>query len=248
VVCVVIITMVANYSFGRDLRLVYLMLLRNEIQSEELAFANAELHRISVRDNLTGLANRHSFEMHCEKLWEQAGENNTSLSAILIDIDRFKSVNDLRGHFYGDKVLTRVASLLQQSLRGKDDFAARFGGEEFIVLLPETSQRGAMIVAERIRKMVEVAGSPAVDDLHAGPVLSTTISCGVATCLPDESCCMMDLLKAADKAMYEAKRTGRNRVCYGEIAPTASPEGRFGRIAAQSDSALRAATRKVLWG
>lgn len=248
VVCVVIITLAANYSFGRDLRLVYLMLLRNEIQSEELAFANAELHRISIRDNLTGLANRHSFEMHCEKLWQQASEASSSLSAILIDIDRFKAVNDLRGHFYGDKVLTRVASLLQQSLRGKDDFAARFGGEEFIVLLPDTNERGALIVAERIRKMVEVAGSPAVDDIHAGPVLSTTISCGVATCLPDESCCIMDLLKAADKAMYQAKRTGRNRVCYGEILPSTSSDSPLGRITAQSDSALRAATRKVLWG
>ena len=254
VVLVVIITMLANYSFGRDLRLVYLMLLRNEIQSEELAFVNAELHRISSRDNLTGLANRHSFELHCEKLWQQAVSDGVSLSAVLIDIDKFKSVNDFRGHFYGDKVLTRVASLLQQSLRGKDDFAARFGGEEFVVLLPETDQRAAIIVAERIRKMVEVAGSPAVEDLHALPIMSTTVSCGVATCLPGENCCIMDLLKAADKALYQAKRSGRNRVCYSAIsastaaAQEVAQEIPVGRIAAQSDSAVRATAPNVLWG
>lgn len=213
----IIISMAANYSFGRQLRLVFLMLLRNEIQSEELAFVNAELHRISSRDNLTGLANRHSFELYCGSLWQEAVANKRPLSAILIDIDLFKAVNDLRGHLYGDKVLSRVASLLQQSLRGKDDFAARFGGEEFVVLLPETVQSGAAIVAERIRKMVEVAGSPAIEDFEAGPVRATTVSCGVATCLPSEAFRMEDLLEAADKALYEAKRTGRNRVCSGQV-------------------------------
>ena len=213
----IVISMAANYSFGRQLRLVFLMLLRNEIQSEELAYVNAELHRISSRDNLTGLANRHSFELYCGSLWQEAVANKRPLSAILIDIDLFKAVNDLRGHLYGDKVLSRVASLLQQSLRGKDDFAARFGGEEFVVLLPETIQAGAAIVAERIRKMVEVAGSPAIEDFEAGPVRATTVSCGVATCLPSEAFRMEDLLEAADKALYEAKRTGRNRVCCGEV-------------------------------
>ena len=250
--CAIIITIIANYSFGRDLRLVYLMLLRNEMQSEELAFVNAELHRISSRDNLTGLANRHSFELHCDKLWQQAVAARASLSAVLIDIDRFKAVNDRRGHLYGDKVLTRVASLLQQSLRGKYDFAARFGGEEFVVLLPETAEGGAMIVAERIRKMVETAGSPAVEDSSAGPVLPTTVSCGVATCLPDDSCCMEDLLDTADKALYEAKRSGRNRVCSGVIGTsTASAEPNVvpgERIGAYNDLTLRNTARKMLWG
>jgi diguanylate cyclase (GGDEF)-like protein len=252
VICVVIITLVANYGFGRDLRLVYLMLLRNEIQSEELAFVNAELHRISSRDNLTGLANRHSFEIYCDKLWEQAVASGASLSAIVIDIDKFKAVNDFRGHFYGDKVLSRVASLLQQSLRGKDDFAARFGGEEFVVLLPETTQRGAVIVAERIRKMVEFAGSPAVDDSQPGPVLPTTVSCGVATCHPNDNCCMMDLLKAADKAMYDAKRDGRNCVRYVEpVESDCGPEQgdlHSNRFGVQSEVPRPTEPRKIVWG
>jgi diguanylate cyclase (GGDEF)-like protein len=248
----VAISMVANFSFGRHLRLVYLMLLRNEMQSEELAYVNAELHRISNRDNLTGLANRHSFELYCSSLWQQTMAESSLLSAIVIDIDRFKAVNDLRGHLYGDKVLTRVASLLQQSLRGKDDFAARFGGEEFVVLLPQTSQRSALIVAERIRKLVEVAGSPAVESVDSAAVLATTVSCGVATCLPGDAFCIDDLLEAADKALYEAKRTGRNRVCAGEV--TRSEGNRKdeqlagSRIGAQSESTLHATARKVLWG
>lgn len=247
-----LMSMVSNFSFGRHLRLIYLMLLRNEMQSEELAFVNAELHRISSRDNLTGLANRHSFELYCGTLWQQTLTEGALLSAIVIDIDRFKTVNDLRGHLYGDKVLTRVASLLQQSLRGKDDFAARFGGEEFVVLLPQTSQRSALIVAERIRKLVEVAGSPAVEAAEPGTVMPTTVSCGVATCLPSEGYCIEDLLEAADKALYEAKRSGRNRVCAGEVS--ASGGGRRieemsgTRIGAQSESTLRATARKVLWG
>jgi len=246
-----LMSIVSNFSFGRHLRLIYLMLLRNEMQSEELAFVNAELHRISSRDNLTGLANRHSFELYCGTLWQQTLAEGSLLSAIVIDIDRFKAVNDLRGHLYGDKVLTRVASLLQQSLRGKDDFAARFGGEEFVVLLPQTSQRSALIVAERIRKLVEVAGSPAVEAAEPGTVLPTTVSCGVATCLPGESFCIEDLLEAADKALYEAKRSGRNRVCAGEVTATGShcvEEGSGSRIGAQSESTLRATARKVLWG
>lgn len=245
-----LMSLVSNFSFGRHLRLVYLMLLRNEMQSEELAFVNAELHRISSRDNLTGLANRHSFELYCGTLWQQTLSEGSLLSAIVIDIDRFKAVNDQRGHLYGDKVLTRVASLLQQSLRGKDDFAARFGGEEFVVLLPQTSQRSAMIVAERIRKLVEVAGSPAVEAAEPGTVTPTTVSCGVATCLPGIGYCIEDLLEAADKALYEAKRTGRNRVCSGEVSGGShrADESSATRIGAQSESNLRATARKVLWG
>jgi diguanylate cyclase (GGDEF)-like protein len=247
-----VISIGANYSFGRQLRLVYLMLLRNEMQSEELAYVNAELHRISSRDNLTGLANRHSFELRCGSLWQQATADDALLSAILIDIDRFKAVNDLRGHLYGDKVLSRVASLLQQSLRGKDDFAARFGGEEFVVLLPNTSKDAALIVAERIRKMVEFAGSPPVEAGEAGTPVPTTVSCGVAACYPSDPYCMEDLLEAADKALYDAKRSGRNRVCCGEVSASgcAQPPQDIPstRIGAQSEPALQATARKVLWG
>jgi diguanylate cyclase (GGDEF)-like protein len=150
------------------------------------------------------------------KLWKEALMSRSPLSAVLIDIDNFKAVNDLCGHLYGDQVLKRVAVLLLQGLRGKSDFAARFGGEEFVVLLPGSSPEGAVLVAERIRKLVEVAGAPARDDGPELPVVWATVSCGVATCWPTHSDPQDHLLEAADRAMYQAKAAGRNRVCYGE--------------------------------
>jgi diguanylate cyclase (GGDEF)-like protein len=209
-------TIVANYSVGREERLGYLMRLRSEIQTKELSFLNVELQKISYIDSLTGLANRHAHELQFAKLWREAADAGSCLSAIVIDIDHFKITNDTCGHLYGDRVLARVASLLLQSLRCKDDFAARFGGEEFVVLLPGTTQDGAMIVAERIRKLVEVAGSPALPEPGSHPRLST-VSCGVASCWPSDSNCEEDLLDSADKALYQAKSSGRNQVCLGEL-------------------------------
>jgi diguanylate cyclase (GGDEF)-like protein len=218
-VCAILMTVVANYSVGREERMAYLIRLRSEMQSRELSFVNEKLQRISSVDSLTGLANRHSYEQEFARLWSEAVAAGTSLSAIVIDIDNFKNVNDTRGHLYGDRMLVRVASLLLQGLRGKDDFAARFGGEEFVVLLPSATQEGAMIVAERIRKLVEVAGSPALQEPSIHPPLSS-VSCGVASCWPNETHVREDLLEAADKALYQAKRGGRNRVCWGELAPS----------------------------
>lgn len=218
--CAISMTVVANYSIGREERLGYLMRLRSEIQTKELSFLNVELQKISYIDNLTGLANRHSYELQFSKLWREAVDSGSCLSAIVIDIDHFKATNDSRGHLYGDRVLVRVASLLLQSLRCKDDFAARFGGEEFVVLLPGATLEGAMIVAERIRKLVEVAGSPALPEPGAHPRLST-VSCGVASCWPSKSNCQDDLLDSADKALYQAKSSGRNQICCGELMSTA---------------------------
>lgn len=241
-ICAIVMTVIANYSVNREERLAYLIRLRSDLQSRELSSVNAKLQRLSSVDSLTGLANRHTYEMEFRRLWREAAVSGTPLSAIVIDIDNFKVVNDTRGHLYGDRVLVRVAALLVQGLRGKDDFAARFGGEEFVVLLPEASQTGAMIVAERIRKLVELAGSPAIQEPSTTPPLST-VSCGVAACWPSETGDREDLLEAADKALYEAKRSGRNRVCYGEVIPSSrkrsASHGWSGRHRARGDSAAR---------
>lgn len=241
-VCAILMTVIANYSVNREERLAYLIRLRSDMQSRELSSVNAKLQRMSSVDSLTGLANRHSYEMEFRRLWREAAVARTPLSAIVIDIDNFKVVNDTRGHLYGDRVLVRVAALLVQGLRGKDDFAARFGGEEFVVLLPAATQEGAMIVAERIRKLVEVAGSPAMQEPSAPPPLST-VSCGVASCWPSEACNREDLLEAADQALYQAKRGGRNRVCWGELATPAkkrpASHGWSGRHRAHGDSSTR---------
>ncbi|HXC95956.1 MAG TPA: GGDEF domain-containing protein [Edaphobacter sp.] len=238
-VCATSMTLIANYSVGREERLGYLMRLRSEIQTRELSFLNVELQKISCVDSLTGLSNRHAYDLQFAKLWAEAEKAQGCLSAIVIDIDHFKMTNDSRGHLYGDRVLVRVASLLLQSLRCKDDFAARYGGEEFVVLLPGTTREGALLVAERIRKLVEVAGSPALPDPGSHPRLST-VSCGVATCWPGDSICQEDLLESADRALYEAKSKGRNQVCWGELTSAQrkrpSPERRVMRELAGGDS------------
>ena len=217
--CAVAMTVMANYSLGREERLGYLLLLRGELQSAKLSVSNDELQRLSRRDALTGLANRHSFSSEYMKLWKQALTLRSPLSAVLVDIDNFKAVNDQCGHLYGDQVLKRIAALLQQALRGKADFVARFGGEEFIILLPGTNPEAAMLVAERVRKLVEVAGSPALDEMPELPSVWATVSCGVATCWPTHTDLQDHLIEAADKALYMAKARGRNRVCYAEMAP-----------------------------
>ena len=204
--------LLSTYSIERDERRSWLLHVRNELQSEELTRLNRELARLSAQDGLTGLANRGGFDERLPLLWEQALANNTQLSAILIDIDHFKSVNDTYGHLYGDEVIRRVASLILQSLRGKADFAARYGGEEFVVLLPETSHQAAMLIGERIRSLIEIAGSPPSPEPTAPTPTWTTVSCGVATLLPAANKSPRDLLLAADSALYAAKSAGRNCV------------------------------------
>ena len=214
-------TLMAGYSLERQERLNFLFQLRNQAQSTALAAANTELQRLSERDALTGIANRASFDQTFSSLWNLAASRKSPLSVILIDIDHFKRLNDTHGHLYGDEVLKRVATLMLQSLRGKHDFAARFGGEEFVILLPNTDRAAACKVAERLRAMVEIAGSPAT---NAGSFtessLWTTVSCGVATVTETSVSNRQALLHAADTALYTAKAAGRNRV---HLAPNLDP-------------------------
>ena len=129
----------------------------------------------------------------------------------MLDIDHFKNINDTYGHQTSDLVLKRLGSVLLDALR-KIDFAGRIGGEEFAIILPETNAKDALVVAERIRKVVEETEIP----LEYGLPLHIALSIGVTT-LMDNSSNIDTLLGQADKALYEAKHTGRNRVCFHEI-------------------------------
>lgn len=214
-ICITLITIVAGYSVCREERLNYLLNLRGELLVIDLNRLNAQLLRKSESDALTGLANRSSFNSQYADLWRKSLIEGTALSVIIVDVDYFKQLNDRYGHLYGDEVLKRIGSLLQQALRVKDDYAARFGGEEFVILLPATYETAAIQVAERLRKMVELAGFPALDPSH-GPYdmsIRATVSCGVATTYPTSQDVPERLLEAADKALYQAKAEGRNRVC-----------------------------------
>jgi diguanylate cyclase (GGDEF)-like protein len=178
---------------------------------EDLGRTNEQLALDATVDALTGLANRRSFEYRFQEIWRTACDERSSLSVILIDLDHFKQVNDRYGHLFGDQVLRRVAHLLSETLRKGEDFAARFGGEEFVIVLPSTSPEGALQVAERVRNIVQTAGLPPLGRRLPPPERSMTVSCGAATWSPRPDLAGKDLLEAADQALYQARLAGAIR-------------------------------------
>jgi diguanylate cyclase (GGDEF)-like protein len=163
--------------------------------------ALAELR--AATDALTGLPNRRAIDDHLKRLLAQAGRSLTPMSAILLDLDHFKAINDTYGHERGDEVLAAVGALMRTELRGAD-FAGRNGGEEFIVMLPDTDRAGAMRVAEHLRKAMHSFTLP-------GVTRAVTASFGVAS-FPEDALEGATLLRLADRALYAAKQNGRDRV------------------------------------
>ncbi|WP_446742458.1 sensor domain-containing diguanylate cyclase [Silvibacterium acidisoli] len=163
-----------------------------------------ELRRIAQTDSLTGAATRRGFLLEMEKLIARSSRNGRPNSLLLLDIDHFKSINDTHGHPAGDTVLRSVSDRLYQLLRA-GDVLGRIGGEEFGVLLPDTDIQGAYETAERLR--TGIAAAP----LCFNPLLNVTASFGVCSWQPTYTA--DEWLAGADKALYEAKRTGRNRSC-----------------------------------
>jgi len=175
------------------------------------ALANARLYtrtrELSVRDELTGINNRRHFQQMLQMEWKRAVRFRRQLSLIMLDVDHFKEYNDTFGHLQGDSVLKHIGVLLKKNLR-EVDTVARFGGEEFVLLLPDTDKRGAVVVAEKVRAVV--AGHKFLDD-ELKDTRRITISAGVAT-YPDDVGEMEDLIDQADIALYRAKEKGRNLV------------------------------------
>jgi diguanylate cyclase (GGDEF)-like protein len=169
----------------------------------------------AATDSLTGLANRRSFDDELALEWRRAERVGDPLALVLIDLDNFKSVNDERGHQAGDTVLRRVAAILDSGARNAD-LAARYGGEEFALLAPETDLLGATKLADRLRGDLEAA----TIELPDGRELSVTASFGVAVKGTFER--PEQLIAAADEALYEAKRTGKNRVVAADPLPEAA--------------------------
>ena len=161
----------------------------------------------SLTDALTGLANRKAFDQEMEQVIQDSTENNTPFCVLISDIDHFKKFNDTYGHLVGDKVLRFVSATIKACVKGKDT-AARFGGEEFVVILPDTNMTGGAIVAEQIRKAISSGElRDKAKKEHYGTV---TISLGVGEFIPGEQ--SLDMIKKADDALYRAKENGRNRV------------------------------------
>jgi two-component system cell cycle response regulator len=162
---------------------------------------------MAITDALTGLHNRRYMETHLSTLVEQAAARGKPLTVLVLDIDYFKSVNDTHGHDAGDEVLREFSQRLKKSIRGID-LACRYGGEEFVVVMPETDMAVATMVAERLRR--RIASEPFSID-HGAHSVEVTISIGLAA-RTSASDVAANLLKRADQALYRAKRDGRNRV------------------------------------
>jgi diguanylate cyclase (GGDEF)-like protein len=210
------LSLIGDYSIERSERLNFLLRLRSDRKEGALTNANDALLRISYEDKLTGIPNRRHFDAFYQNIWKDSVARRSPLSVVMIDIDNFKALNDLYGHPYGDAVLRRVASLLNHCLRMEGDFLARYGGEEFVVVLSDSTADIASRVANRIRLLIEVAGSPAVNHRVTDGHGWSTVSCGVATALPFDGMDRNDLIAQADKALYQAKTQGRNRVSFAD--------------------------------
>ena len=174
--------------------------------------SEARMQELAVRDSLTGLFNRRYMEETLDREISRALREQRSLGVIMTDVDSFKQINDVFGHALGDAVLACVGGLLGGHIR-KSDVGCRFGGDEFILILPECSLEDTVLRAQALRRTVEESAF-AFDGTEIGRV---TLSMGVSA-IPEHGATAADLLRAADKALYDAKRNGRNRVVTASVA------------------------------
>ncbi|NLP44109.1 MAG: diguanylate cyclase [Peptococcaceae bacterium] len=175
--------------------------------NEMLKAANLKLERISMTDGLTSTKNRRAFDITYNKTWKMCLRERMPLALIMIDIDNFKLFNDTYGHLTGDQTLIRIGEVIKGVIKRPGDLAARYGGEEFVVMLMNTTAEGATVVAEEIRtrtKELEIENGSINDVI--------TVSLGVASVIPDKEMAPKELIDAADRALYKAKESGRNKV------------------------------------
>lgn len=180
----------------------------NDKQQLKLNEANIILERHSKHDELTGIFNRRMFNEMYLREWRRSARYNQRVSILMLDIDHFKSVNDTYGHQAGDELLKITAKKIDEVGRRAGDIAARFGGEEFVLLLHDIAELNAFKIAESIRE--NIAGSYLE---YRGKTIKITVSIGIASMVPDLIVDREKLVWMADQALYLAKRTGRNRVC-----------------------------------
>ena len=173
-----------------------------------------DLVQEAYTDKLTGLNNRYVFERSYDKLWDMCRQNQSPLSVIMFDIDFFKRCNDTYGHLQGDKCLVTFAGILRSNIGRFNDIIARFGGEEFIALLPFTNLEAAVKIADAVRKEMESTGIVmSINEGQATETIHITVSGGVACKVPSFEDIQEELVSDADKALYDAKQSGRNRIC-----------------------------------
>jgi diguanylate cyclase (GGDEF)-like protein len=174
--------------------------------------ANHRLEQLSITDALTGLPNRRRFDEAMTLEWQRARRAGDYVGLALIDIDHFKGYNDHYGHQAGDECLRAVANAMQNALRAGADLLARYGGEEFVLLLPGTPPEGTAVVAERVRAAVAAMKMSHARAAHG----IVTVSVGIAAIVPTVDMTPQIFIEKADAALYQAKRSGRNRMVRGE--------------------------------
>ena len=216
-----ILGMVLSYMAEHRSRTVFLqsrLLELEKINSEALA---NKMEQMSRQDALTGLANRRYFDDVFDREWKRASRYGTSISVMFIDVDHFKHYNDHYGHQQGDKCLQQVATLLGKQCNRAGDLAARFGGEEFVMIYPQTSVDGVIAIAKRTLQAIQAANIP-----HAKSATSdfVTVSIGIANCIPSSQITPDQLLRQADMALYQAKQKGRNQWQVACAAAEAAPK------------------------
>lgn len=176
---------------------------------EKLLALQKELEALSFKDGLTNIANRRRFNASLEVEWDSARSNGHPLSILLFDIDFFKQYNDLYGHVRGDRCLIDIAQTLSLALDGPRDLVARFGGEEFVVLLPQADADVARKVAERCQRLIQKQAIMHAQSPHGERI---TVSIGAGTVIPGEGMKPSDFIEAVDRQLYAAKKNGRNRI------------------------------------
>ena len=176
-------------------------------QEQELETLKKQLEEYSYQDGLTGIANRRFFEDSYQREWLNAQREQQPLTIMLLDIDYFKQYNDHNGHLLGDACLKQIAQILKKSVSRPRDLVARFGGEEFVLILPDTSQASAIEVVERILQSIRTA-----DICHSSSPLDQrlSVSLGVKTIIPTQKNDKMTFLNEVDQNLYLAKEQGRN--------------------------------------
>jgi diguanylate cyclase (GGDEF)-like protein len=196
-----------------------------EEKNKELSKLNEELALSCEIDPLTGIYNRRKFDRYAKSVWEECKGTQQFLSALMLDIDFFKGYNDYYGHIVGDDCLVRIARQIVVSLEGEKNCLFRFGGEEFVVLLKIVTNAQAFVLAEKIRTAIE---DLKIENKYSGDHNLVTVSIGVSTVIPDDDSEFINFIDEADKALYVAKRRGRNRtVSHRDVEESAVEQSLF---------------------
>ncbi|MGE7370911.1 GGDEF domain-containing protein [Neorhizobium sp. NPDC001467] len=211
-----VITLVANYRLEKNQRHAYLLMLRERLNGEEIRRVNEQLNAYSYTDALTGIANRRRFEQVLQSAWAQACATDETLSLLVIDVDHFKRYNDSFGHPAGDACLRQVARAIESQSHSESDLSARLGGEEFAMLLRQADMAQAETTAADIHQAI---GQLAIAHGRSDGNGHVTVSIGLASAAPArDGSTAGTLIEAADRALYEAKRRGRNRTFIADRA------------------------------